>query len=340
MEYHESRDQVYGDVSDYAAERAAWDRDIDQVHDDQYLYDEEAGLYDDDGHLASAESEDEFEREFSDFLLSSSGQRALEEEKARIERKATRLAKKKLKNEAKQSWGVREKEKSSDDESSRNRQSGNYRDSRLNNRRQKEDKRKSHWEVDDAESGMSYLSGKDTGSVASTTTSDDEDLSSDDSDVDAIMAPTLPSQLTSTTAAIETIRPIQLFLYKFVEVSVEVTMEVVGTVWEYSQPIFRNIAISTTNAALDAVYKSLEVIQQRGGESYNVINNAIIDFVEADVEQQGEKVQSSTVVDPDDSQDIAISNKFEEETRLPGELKNFATAENVSSSSIEQIGNS
>lgn len=57
-------------------------------------------------------------------------------------------------------------------------------------------KRKSHWEVDDAENGASFFSGGDTGtgtsgtsnsnSSVTTSTDDDDEISSDDSDVETV----------------------------------------------------------------------------------------------------------------------------------------------------------
>lgn len=62
----------------------------------------------------------------------------------------------------------------------------------LSQRSHRGEKRRSHWEVDEAEAGMSYFSGQDTGSNSSvvstgTTSTDDDDVSSDDSDVETVL---------------------------------------------------------------------------------------------------------------------------------------------------------
>ena len=119
----------------------------------------------------------------------------LQEEKMRLERKADRLAKKKLKEEARQAWLLaRRKEKASDDDLETLNQKElrvdrrGDRSGKLNKRSKRGEKGRSHWEVDDAEQGMSYFSGKDTGSTVSsgTTSTDDDDISSDDSDVETV----------------------------------------------------------------------------------------------------------------------------------------------------------
>ena len=101
------------------------------------------------------------------------------------------------------------------------------------------------------------------------------------------MKPTLslPSQLTSANAAFETLRPIQIFLYRFVQESVRVTKETAGVMWMYTQPVLQNISDTTTLYTLSAITTSIETIQRRGGEAYTVVNEAIVEFVEADIEQ-------------------------------------------------------
>lgn len=105
-----------------------------------------------------------------------------------LERKADRMAKKKLKEEARQAWLLaRRKGKASDDDLETLNQK-ELRIDRRGDRSGKLKKRHSHWEVDDAEQGMSYFSGRDTGSTVSsgTTSTDDDDISSDDSDVETV----------------------------------------------------------------------------------------------------------------------------------------------------------
>lgn len=77
-----------------------------------------------------------------------------------------------------------------------------------------------------------------------------------------------------------------MFLLRFVEVGVEVTKEAAGAVWGYSQPVLSNITSTTAAYALEALSKSIDMIQRRGEDTYNMINNAIVELVEADIEQQ------------------------------------------------------
>jgi hypothetical protein len=106
-----------------------------------------------------------------------------------------------------------------------------------------------------------------------------------------MMSPTIPTQLLSTNAAIETLRPIQLFIFRFVEESVKITKEAAGVAWEYSQPVLQNVSETATSYALGAVRASIEIIQRRGGETYTFINDAIVDFVETDIEEQEQEQQ-------------------------------------------------
>ena len=95
-----------------------------------------------------------------------------------------------------------------------------------------------------------------------------------------ILSPTIPAQLTSANAAIETLRPVKMFVVRFVEVGYEVTKEIAGTVFS-----------TAAGYALEALSKSIEVIQNRGGATYNMLNDALVEFVEADIERNA---QSST----------------------------------------------
>lgn len=99
-----------------------------------------------------------------------------------------------------------------------------------------------------------------------------------------MLSPTIPLQFTSSNAAIETLRPIQLFLYRFAEVGLEVTKEISGTIWAHTRVAAQQVIETTANIALGYFTTSFEIIQRRGGETYNMLNTAIIEFVEADME--------------------------------------------------------
>lgn len=101
-----------------------------------------------------------------------------------------------------------------------------------------------------------------------------------------MLAPVIPSQLTSTNAAIEALRPMQFFIFRFIEVGVEVTKEVVGTVWEHSSAVASRVSETAVAYGLETLTKSIEIIQRHGGETYNMINEAVIQFVEADIEHR------------------------------------------------------
>lgn len=103
------------------------------------------------------------------------------------------------------------------------------------------------------------------------------------------MAPTIP-EITSASALIETLRPFQLFLFRFVEVGAEVTKELAETAWTQSSTVIQQASSTASAYAVDAMYRALDIIRSRGLATYAVINEAVIQIVEADIEGQSPSV--------------------------------------------------
>lgn len=76
------------------------------------------------------------------------------------------------------------------------------------------------------------------------------------------------------------------------------TKEIAGTVWS-----------TAAGYALDAITKSIEVIQNRGGATYNMLNDALVEFVEADIERNAHtgEVESTTTKENTDTEINVVS---------------------------------